>query len=131
ASLPLPSLLLPCGFHLLPERVISCVNLSIDKYFGRNTIFTHRMVANNHFGSVIMARFDQKRIIGKNISEMRNPAISPLILLNRIFWTNMPIPLQSFSSTEQHMRHVNILPASRQISSGRQHLSSITSPVTL
>jgi len=27
ASLPLPSLLLPCVFHLLPERVIKVINL--------------------------------------------------------------------------------------------------------
>ncbi|NMB79630.1 MAG: hypothetical protein GYA23_11120 [Methanomicrobiales archaeon] len=47
ASLPLPSLLLPSGIHLLPERVIFSLNLGINKYFGRNAVFWHRMVLNH------------------------------------------------------------------------------------
>lgn len=48
ASLPLPSLLLPCGIHLLPERVIKFFNLSINKYFGLEAIFGHRIQDYSH-----------------------------------------------------------------------------------
>jgi len=48
AFLPRPSLLLPCGFHPLPERVIKFFNLSINKYFGRNAISGHRIPMNHH-----------------------------------------------------------------------------------
>jgi hypothetical protein len=56
ASLP-PSLLLPCGFHLLPERVIFSLNLSINKYFGRNGILRHRIALNHHFYQRKLARY--------------------------------------------------------------------------
>jgi hypothetical protein len=46
ASLPLLSLLLPCVFHLLPERVINFFNLRINKYFGRNVVLVHRIPSN-------------------------------------------------------------------------------------
>ena len=71
-SLLLVSLLLPCGFHLLPEWVIFSLNLGINIYFGRNANFTHRIGVNNHFCSVIMARSDKKRRICLIICKMRN-----------------------------------------------------------
>jgi hypothetical protein len=55
ASLPLPSLLLPCGFHLLPERVIKFFNLSINKYFGHNCILEHRIHSDQHLFDIKMA----------------------------------------------------------------------------
>jgi hypothetical protein len=48
------------------------VNLGINKYFGRNAIFTHRIGINNHFCSVIMARSDNKHRICLIICKMRN-----------------------------------------------------------
>ena len=48
------------------------VNLGINKYFGRNAIFTHRIGVNNHFCSVIMARSDNKHRICLIICKMRN-----------------------------------------------------------
>ena len=44
--------------HLLPERVISSLNLSINKYFGRNAIFRHRIIPNHHFFGWKMTAFE-------------------------------------------------------------------------
>jgi len=59
--LPLPSLLLPCGFHLLPERVIKFFNLSINKYFGQNAVLVHRIWINYHLYHNKMAKSEQHR----------------------------------------------------------------------
>jgi hypothetical protein len=72
ASLPLPSLLLPCGFHLLPERVIFSLNLAINKYFGRDGHFGHRITINHHFFGWKMTASGQKRINEQIHHEMRN-----------------------------------------------------------
>jgi len=42
-------------FHLLPERVIFLINLSIDKYFGHNIGFRHRIAINIGFVQCNMA----------------------------------------------------------------------------
>ena len=60
ASLPLLSLLLPCVFHLLPERVIKFFNLRINKYFGRNVVFVHRIPSNYHLYHSKMAVSEQE-----------------------------------------------------------------------
>src|SRR5665647_1500794 len=61
ASLPLLSLLLPCGFHLLPERVIKFFNLSINKYFGHNAVLVHRIHSYYHLLHSNMAVSEQER----------------------------------------------------------------------
>jgi hypothetical protein len=43
------SLLQPYSFHLPPERVIIFIILRIDKYFGQNDIFGHRIWMIYHF----------------------------------------------------------------------------------
>lgn len=101
-------------FHLLPERVISFVNLSINKYFGRKANFRHRIGVNNHFCSVIMARSDQKRIIDRITHEMRNPSKNHRITLNRNIWANVSNHLPSFPLTAQHMRRQIIGPVYRR-----------------
>jgi len=37
------------SIHLLPERVINLINLSINKYFGRNGVLQHRIGINLGF----------------------------------------------------------------------------------
>jgi hypothetical protein len=63
ASLPLLSLLLPCVFHLLPERVIKFFNLLINKYFGRNIVLVHRIPSNYHLYHSKMAVSEQERFL--------------------------------------------------------------------
>ena len=47
------------GIHLLPERVIFLVNLTINKYFGRNGILRPRIAHNHHFFQWKWALFPQ------------------------------------------------------------------------
>ena len=63
ASLPLLSLLLPCVFHLLPERVIKFLNLLINKYFGRNIVLVHRIPSNYYLYHCKMSVSEQERFL--------------------------------------------------------------------
>ena len=49
-------------FHLLPERVIILINLSIDKYFGHNTRLRHRIAINMGFVQCKMALSGHEQI---------------------------------------------------------------------
>jgi hypothetical protein len=88
ASLPPPSLLLPCGFHLLPERVIFSLNLAINKYFGQNSILRRRIITNLHFFPWKMTANEQQRIIEAFHHEMRNCPQIARIRLKRIIPVN-------------------------------------------
>ena len=48
ASLPLLSLLLPCVFHLLPERVIISLIYELINILVATSIFVHRIAINHH-----------------------------------------------------------------------------------
>jgi len=81
--LPLLSLLLPCVFHLLPERVIFFLNLRINKYFGRNGFFRHRINTNHYFFGRKMTAFEQDRINKAIHHEMRNCSYNARIVPNQ------------------------------------------------
>ena len=85
SSLP-PSLLLPFEIHLLPERVISSLNLSINKYFGRNAVFKHRIIPNHHFFGRKMTAFYQILINKAFYHEMRNCPYHARNCLNQNIW---------------------------------------------
>jgi len=72
SSLPLPFLPLPCGFHLLPEKVKKFLNLPINKYFGCNADFKHRILSNYHLFPSKMAVSEQERFLNVILLKMRN-----------------------------------------------------------
>jgi hypothetical protein len=65
-------LLLPCGFHLLPERVIFSLNLVINKYFGRDAHLQHRITINHDFFHEKTTASGQESISREIHHEMRN-----------------------------------------------------------
>ena len=67
------------GIHLLPERVIFSLNLSINKYFGRNVILRPRNAHNHYFLHCKWLLSKQERIIKVLHHEMRNPSDIPRI----------------------------------------------------